>query len=174
MPPDTQHHDTNLPQPCDRIAEMFGVPTRQPCASRDASPATPQPPGRLHAVLSWLWQFLLEGCAAYAFGMYPYFPEQSDTSDLFGPRRGAAAKQAAVAPPEQSPWQYEPLPRRRPPIAREWRHATLASYLDRHLQPVHLRQQPGRPMSPHPAKDSTVADIELGKSEHGSAESQEI
>jgi hypothetical protein len=32
----------------------------------------------------------------------------------------------------------------------------------------------GDRMSPRLAEDSTVADIELGKSEHGSAESQEI
>jgi hypothetical protein len=115
MPPNSQHRDTDLPQPCDRIAEMFGVPTGQRCPSRDASPATPQVPDRLHAVLLWLWQSFLDGCAAYAFGMYPCFPESRNPSDLSGPRHGTRAEQAAVAAAEQSPWQWEALVRQHPP-----------------------------------------------------------
>lgn len=114
MLPDSQHHDTDLPQRRDRIAEMFGVPTGQRCASSDASPATPRPRGRLHAVLSWLWQVFLDGCEAYACGMYPCFPDPSDPSDFFGPRCCDAAEQAAVAPPEPSPWQFEALVRQHP------------------------------------------------------------
>ena len=115
MPPNSQDRDTDLPQPCDRFAEMFSVPIGQGCPWRDVSPATPQLPDRLHAVLSWLLQSFLEGCAAYAFGMYPCFPEASHPSDLSGPWRRAPAEQAAVAEAQQSPWQGEALVRPHPP-----------------------------------------------------------
>ena len=115
MPPNLQRHDTDLPQPCDRIVEMFGDPIEQWRPSRDALPATPQPASRLQAVLSWLWQFFLEGCAAYAYGMYPYFPETSDPSVFFGPQRRAPGEPVAEARPEPSPWQFRAPVRRHPP-----------------------------------------------------------
>jgi hypothetical protein len=146
MLPNAQRHGTDLPQPSDRIVELFSVPTAQWCPTGDDSPATPRPPGRWHAALSWLWQFFLDGCTAYAFafGMYPCFPDPSDPSDLFGLRR-APAEPPTAAPAEPSPWQFVPL-----------------------------GQERGRPMSIYVVEDSTIADIERGNSGHGMVGSREV
>jgi hypothetical protein len=109
MPPNAQRHQPDLSQPGDRIAGMFELPSGPRCPSQDPWPAMPQPPGLWPAMLSWLWQLFLEGCEAYAFGMYPHYPEPDDPSELAGPWHRAPAEYAALAPSEQSPWQFRDL-----------------------------------------------------------------
>jgi hypothetical protein len=171
MPTNSQRHDMDLPQPGDRIAELFGVPAGQRCPPRDASPATPQPPGRLHAVLSWLWQFFLEGFARYGFAMNPGFPEPSDLSDLFGPPRRSPAAPAPMAPPDQSLWQFEALVRQHPPSSGNGG----SQYLPRTpWQSVPLGRPPGRSMSAHLEEDRTIADVERGSEKHSPTETREV
>jgi hypothetical protein len=106
MPRNPWREDTDLPEPRDSIAEMFGLPTGQWRAPQDFPLPAPARSSRLQAVLSWLWQTMLDGFAAYAFAIYPFFDDASDRSE--------PAEQAIVAPAEQSPWQFETLVRQRP------------------------------------------------------------
>ena len=97
-----QHEYAGSPERCDLLAELFGLPTEQWRTPRDSSPVAPPRPGRLHAVLSWLWETILQGCAAYGFSMYPYVGDPSDLFDVPGPRRGDPAQHETVAPAWQS------------------------------------------------------------------------
>jgi hypothetical protein len=97
-----QRDNTGAPEPYDLLAELFGLPTGQWRVTYDSSPVAPPRPGRLHAILSWLWETMLHGCAAYGFSMYPYVGNPSNLFDVPGPRPCEPAQQATVAPAGQS------------------------------------------------------------------------
>jgi hypothetical protein len=124
MQPNPERENTDVPKPGDPIAEMFGLPTGQWPAPQDAAPARSS---RLHAVLSWLWQFVFEGFAVCGLAMHPCFEDNCDLSDFLAPRRREPAGPASVAPAESPPWQFETLVCQRPPIEGQPRHATFMS-----------------------------------------------
>jgi hypothetical protein len=107
MPTEAERNKSDLPARCDSIAHMFGLPPEQRHEPQHTAPTAPQRSSRLHAILSWLWEFMLEGFATYGLSMYPCFADPSDMSDVLGLAHHATAEPEAEPPAEPSPSQFE-------------------------------------------------------------------
>jgi hypothetical protein len=99
MLPNPKREETNSPERCDSIAEIFGLPTGQCRAAPDSSPAQPQRPSWLHAALSRLCWFILDGFAVCGSTMHPWCEDPCDPFASLHPRHREDA--------EQSPWDFD-------------------------------------------------------------------
>lgn len=107
MLPAPLRRNTDLLDRCDSSPEPFGLPTGQRPAPQDTALTASRRSSRPRAMLSWLWQFVLEGCAAYGLAMHPCFADPTDLSDVLGPRRDSPAEPEAASSPHLSPWHFE-------------------------------------------------------------------